>query len=184
MSHVMLAEMIVVISIISILVVAFIIVILIAVYQHALADLRSDSSIYCVSVEGNISHLEDCLRKLPWVVELQTEPGPEDAFGNLATTILIQVTDPRKAERELPKLAIEDATVDLTAFSRGRPDRMVTFASIGEVRTSRPRAGTGRRSELSPRQSVEPRMSGLTAAQAEQPAAFSSVATTRFIDGE
>lgn len=156
MSHAMLVEMIVVISVISSLVVAFIAVILLAVYERALADLRNDASVYSLSVEGDVSHLEDLLRKLPWVVDLQTEPGPDDASGNLPTTILIQVTDPQKAERELPRIALDDATITVTAFSRGRHDRGVASAQVGVVSAVHTGAGIGRRPELPLGQPVEP----------------------------
>jgi hypothetical protein len=184
MSHAMQVEMIVVISVVSSLVLALIIVILTAGYVHALADLRHDDSVYSLSVEGDISHLKDRLCKLPWVIDLKTEIGPVDASRNLATTLLIRVTDPRKAERELPRFALEDATVAVTAFSRGRRDRLVKSAPTGEIRPSRTGAGLGRRAERTPKPSMEPRLAAVPAAQVEQSAGLSSVGPTMFTEGQ
>lgn len=177
----MFAEMMVIISVISTLVVALIIVILKATYERALAELHADSSSYSLSAEGDISHLEDCLRSLPWVVDLQTELGPDDSSGNMATTILITVADTLEAERELPKLALEDATALVTAFSRGRYERGVTFAPLDVIIPSQADAGIGAGSGLCVERVVETELFAETAVQVEKPGGLSSRGPARIV---
>ncbi len=83
--------------------------------------------IYSIQIEGNLDAALQCIKGLPWVAEVKTQPT---ASG--AANWLVSITDEQQAKERLLRLLLENEGVTVTQFGRKQYELEEVFVNIIE----------------------------------------------------
>jgi ABC-2 type transport system ATP-binding protein len=91
--------------------------------------LAGDQSLFVATVRGDGLGVRDRLQRIPWIKKIDIETGMPDLQNNPTAKLQIQVTDAHRAETELLRLVMGDATI-VTEFARSAQNLEDVFVNL------------------------------------------------------
>ena len=92
--------------------------------------LSGDSNLFHMTVRGDGATIKDRLLTMPWINKIELETGVLDLTNSHTTKLLICVSDARRAETELLRLAIADNNTIVTHFERSAHNLEDIFVNL------------------------------------------------------
>ncbi|WP_309739066.1 ABC transporter ATP-binding protein [Chamaesiphon sp. OTE_20_metabat_361] len=92
--------------------------------------LSGDSNLFHMTVRGDGATIKNRLLSMPWINKIELETGVPDLTNSHTTKLLIYVSDARRAETELLRLAIADNNTIVTHFERSAHNLEDIFVNL------------------------------------------------------
>ncbi len=104
--------------------------------QELLAGNRSQ---FHITVRGDGLTIKDKLENIPWIKNINIEPGIPDVDNNRTSKLNVNVTNPNTAENELLRLVMADSETVVTEFGRTSYQLEDIFVDLVEGETKNAR---------------------------------------------